>query len=282
MNMRAMSDKWYSEFLLRIGDGSEPTTNETFIRIPDQMNIPYTSKTASLDMLITAVFPNLGANIYSSEYITSRAILTTRNEHVDEINNQILDNFAGHENIYHSFDSAEGDAQHLYPPEFLNSLTVSGLPPHELRLKQGCPIILLRNIDPSNGLCNGTRLICKNLLPNVIDAEIATGDHRGKRVYIPRIPLSLTDESMFPFRLKRKQFPLRLSFCMTINKAQGQTIPYIGIYLPESVFSHGQLYVALSRGKCRDNTKVLIHQTKASPKTGIYTSNIVYREVLLE
>jgi ATP-dependent DNA helicase PIF1 len=146
--------------------------------------------------------------------------------------------------------------------EFLNSLTVSGLPPHVLRLKVGCPIILLRNIDPSNGLCNGTRLICKSLETNMIDAEIAVGQHAGKRVFVPRIPLCPSESDMFPFKLKRNQFHVRLSFAMTINKAQGQTIPNVGVYLPHSVFAHGQLYVALSRGISRETTKVLVKPAK--------------------
>ena len=62
---------------------------------------------------------------------------------------------------------------------------------------------------------------------------------------------------MFPFQFKRKQFPVRLSFAMTVNKAQGQTIPHAGVYLPEPVFSHGQLYVALSRATVRSNIRIL-------------------------
>ncbi|CAI9271323.1 unnamed protein product [Lactuca saligna] len=76
----------------------------------------------------------------------------------------------------------------------------------------------------------------------------------------------------------RKQFPIRLCFAMTINKAQRQTIPYVGIYLPEPVFSHGQLYVALSRGVSRCNTKVLVKPNENSKGDGVYTANVVYKE----
>ncbi|KAL4585914.1 hypothetical protein LXL04_010541 [Taraxacum kok-saghyz] len=155
--------------------------------------------------------------------------------------------------------------------------TSGGLPPHYLRLKVGCPVILLRNIDPGNGLCNGTRLICRSFQPHVIDAEIAVGQHAGKMVFLPRIPLSPSDDDMFPFKLERKQFPVRLCFAMTINKAQGQTIPNVGVNLPEPVFSHGQLYVALSRGISRGNTKVLVKSVEKSNVDEVYTSNVVYK-----
>ena len=61
----------------------------------------------------------------------------------------------------------------------------------------------------------------------------------------------------YPFKFIRKQFPIRLCFAMTINKAQGQTIHNVGLYLPQHVFSNGQLYVALSRGISMFTTKVL-------------------------
>ncbi|KAL4581474.1 hypothetical protein LXL04_017689 [Taraxacum kok-saghyz] len=92
------------------------------------------------------------------------------------------------------------------------------------------------------------------------------------------IPLCPSADDMFSFKLKRKQFPIRLSFAMTINKPQGQTISNVGVYLPKSVFSHGQLYVALSRGISRENTKVLVKAVKELTNEGVYTSNVVYRE----
>ncbi|KAI3672758.1 hypothetical protein L6452_38857 [Arctium lappa] len=280
LNMRALTDPWFSGFLLRVGDGNEEALDEKFIRIPDDMTIPYTDNVDPKDALIDAIFPSLQINGADSDYIISRAILSTKNENVDEINDKLINKFCGDEKVYYSFDEAEDDRNNFYPVEFLNSLTVSGLPPHYLRLKIGCPIILLRNIDPSNGLCNGTRLICRGFQQNVIDAEIAIGQHAGKRVFLPRIPLCPSEDNMFPFKLKRKQFPVRLSFSMTINKAQGQTIPNVGVYLPESVFSHGQLYVALSRGISRGTTKVLVKPVKKFNRVGVYTSNVVYKEVL--
>nr|KAJ0186885.1 hypothetical protein LSAT_V11C900499170 [Lactuca sativa] len=149
-----------------------------------------------------------------------------------KINNNLIERFSGEQKVYYSFDEAEDDKNNLYPIEYLNSLNVSGVPPHYLRLNTGCPVILLRNIDPSNGLCNGTRLICRAFQQNIIDAEISVGQHAGKRVFLPRIPLCPSDNEKFPFKLKRKQFPIQLSFSMTINKAQGQTIPNVGVYLP--------------------------------------------------
>ncbi|XP_076929372.1 uncharacterized protein LOC143593706 [Bidens hawaiensis] len=280
--MRALNDPWFSEYLLRVGDGKEPCVDGTFIRIPQNMSIPFTTQEASIKELVNTLFPDLQANARSTEYMTSRAILTTKNEDVDRINDHMIDIYEGEEQIYYSFDMAEDDTQNLYPTEFLNSLIVTGMPPHKLWLKIGCPIMLLRNIDPSNGLCNGTRLICKSFQRNVIDAEISIGEHQGKRVFLPRIPLTVSEDDMFPFKLKRTQFPVRLSFSMTINKSQEQTLPYVGIYLPESVFSHGQLYVALSRGTSQVNTKVLIQPAKQFTEPGVYTSSVVYREVLQE
>ncbi|XP_024962835.1 uncharacterized protein LOC112503015 [Cynara cardunculus var. scolymus] len=209
------------DFLLRVGDGDEEIMEESFIRIPDDMAIAYTDKNKSKHDLIDAIFPFLQINGADSNYIISRAILSTKNENIDEINDQLIDRFCGDEKVYYSFDEAEDDRNNFYPMEFLNSLTVSDLPLHYLRLKIGCPIILLRNIDPSNGLCNGTILICRGFQQNVIDAEIAIGQHAGKRVFLQRIPLCPSEDNMFPFKLKGKQFPVWLSFSMTINKAQG-------------------------------------------------------------
>ncbi|XP_059638985.1 uncharacterized protein LOC132281285 [Cornus florida] len=230
--------------------------------------------------LINVVFPHLLKNAHSAEYITNRAILATKNDFVDKLNENLIEQFLGEPTTYYSFDKATDNTGTYYQEDFLNSLTPNGLPPYKLTLKVDCPIMLLRNLDPTNGLCNGTRLICRGTKANVINAEISHGQHARKQVLILRIPLCPAENEATPFHFTRKQFSIRLSFAMTINKAQGQTIPYVGVYLPEHVFSHGQLYVALSRGTSMSTTKVLVKKDQTNIRGGTYTKNVVYKEVL--
>jgi hypothetical protein len=287
-NMRAKNDPWFAEYLLRIGGGSEEVNGDGEIRLPDDICIPQTGEDSDLDTLIDCIFPALNANMSNKSYIISREKLSQRNDWIDMINIKMISHFQGDEMVYRSFDCAVDDPHNYYPSEFLNTLTPNGLPPHVLKLKIGCPVILLRNIDPAGGLYNGNRLVVRGFQRNTVDAEIMVGDHAGKRIFLPRIPLCPSDDEMFPFQFKRKQFPVRLSFAMTINKAQGQTIPNAGVYLPESVFSHGQLYVALSRATARSNIRILVvrpedkkDKKKKTKVNGTYTKNIVYKEVLI-
>ena len=69
--------------------------------------------------------------------------------------------------------------------------------------------------------------------------------YNGSEVFIPRI--DFIPKTELPFEFKRRQFPVRVCYAMTINKSQGQSMKYVGLYLPEPVFTHGQLYVGLSR-----------------------------------
>ncbi len=173
-----------------------------------------------------------------TEYLKARAILTTKNADVDKINKTMLDLYPGDTPLpFLSADSvADDDDPLMVPTELLNSLTPSGLPPHELYLKVNAPIILLRNIDPSIGACSATRLTISHLSKSLIVAEIIHGKHSGRTVYIPRCAMS-PSEHKYVFTMKRRQFPVRLAFAMTINKAQGQTFKKVGIYLPRHTWS---------------------------------------------
>ncbi len=143
-------------------------------------------------------------------------------------------------------------------------------------------MILLRNMP--GGLANGIRLIVVKLMQHIIDAEIATGPDKGRHVFIPRLNITPSNTERMPFTLCRRQFPLRPAFAMTINKAQGQTLKTVGVYLPKPVFCHGQLYVAFSRCGSRRGVRVLVRggnkSTLNRAPAGVYTNNVVYCEVL--
>lgn len=140
--------------------------------------------------------------------------------------------------------------------------------------------MVLRNIDLSQGIFNGARLICRDFKDHVICAEIAVGDHKGDMVFIPRIPLQPSDQQKFPVQFTRTQYPIKLCFAMTINKAQGQTLEEVGIYLREPVFSHEQLYVTFSRATTAAAVKVLSTSRNETDEKICATRNVVYRELL--
>ncbi|XP_022889186.1 uncharacterized protein LOC111404637 [Olea europaea var. sylvestris] len=81
---------------------------------------------------------------------------------------------------YYNFDETIDKSEQSFEEDFLNSLTSNGILPHELNLKINCPVMLLRNINYSKGLCNGTRLTCRKFEKNVILAEITSGEYCGK------------------------------------------------------------------------------------------------------
>ncbi|XP_073152242.1 uncharacterized protein [Henckelia pumila] len=199
-NMRSEEDVEFSQLLLRIGDGLQHSINGNFIKLPDSMVIPWEGD-HSICQLIDVVFPNMIEYINDANYMVSRAIITPKNADVDKINEILISKFPGQKMEYVSWDFVEDDNNNLFQEEFLNSLSPSGLPPHRIVLKVGCPVMLLRNVAPELGLCNGT--------------------------------------------------------------------------------SHGQLYVALSRGVSQHSTKILVKDGKLHNRSGIYTKNIVYKDVLL-
>ncbi|GBM03504.1 hypothetical protein AVEN_95400-1 [Araneus ventricosus] len=226
------STQQFAQNPLHLGNGEMAIDNEGFISLENIGNI------ITMEELKDRVFPNIENTKKIKKWLCERAILSPTNDGVKIINNQLFKKLPGASQIYKSVDTTVETNQAVdYPTEFLNFLEPSGIPAHKLELKISAPIMLLRNLDPP-ALCNGTRLIMKKLMPNVIEAVILTGHSAGKDVFILRIPHIPSD---VPFEFKRFQFPVRLSFAMSFNKSQGQSLKVVGLDLPWSCFSHGQL-----------------------------------------
>ncbi|KAH7679123.1 DNA helicase protein [Dioscorea alata] len=276
----------FADWLLKIGDGNVPSVDSNDDEEGDCIEIPQEfliqSPRDPIEAIIDAIYQHFDMNYTDANFLRQRAIITTYNETVDKINEVMIQRIKTPEKTYLSLDyisksSTDADAhESLYSIEFLNTLKFTGISNHELTLKVGCAIMLISNISQANGLCNGTRLIVTQLCPNIIEARIISGSNIGEKVYIPRIIMSMQN-SKWPFIMCKKQFPIRLSYAMTINKSQGQTLDLVGLYLPRPVFSHGQLYVALSRVTSSRGLKILILDNNG--KYTNKTRNVVYREI---
>ncbi|KAH7699669.1 hypothetical protein AAVH_33225, partial [Aphelenchoides avenae] len=256
-NVRALADPEYAQYAVDVGNGAGMIRNEG--------DVPLMAEIVSSGDLAREVYGDLQTRYTSMsvlrrmEFLAERAILCPLNSEVSQYNERVLNELPGDITTYSSYDLLDVDVtaeSNLYPPELLNTLNPPSLPPHELNVKEGCVVMLLRNLNVSGGLCNGTRLYVVKAGRKLLDCKILTGPRKGEQELIPRIKLNY-DGNELPVVFARRQFPVRLAFAMTINKSQGQTLKSVGVDIRNPAFSHGQLYVALSRVRDLQSIKVL-------------------------
>ena len=121
--------------------------------------------------LVDAVYPGIAEGNKPDQYFLDRTILSAKNNTIAELNSFILGRFPGEEVVLTASDKVTGAEDQYYPIEYLNSITVSSLPLAHLAVKPGCPLMLLHNIDPANGLYNGTQMVLMSVHPHVLNAE---------------------------------------------------------------------------------------------------------------
>ncbi|CAN7101253.1 unnamed protein product, partial [Brassica rapa subsp. narinosa] len=248
-NMRlSQADREFAEWILEVGNGTAATvaTDEVSydggeqVLIKDKFMLP---RSDNPHLTVSdAAYPDFVKNHLTRAYLTERAILAPTNASAHEINSYLLSKVPSAEKEFLSSDSIafestpEDDWTNNYPQEYLNSLDFPGLPPHKLCLKVGAPVMMLRNLNQKNGLCNGTRMMISRLGHRVLEAELLTGTHVGE-----------------------------------------SSLKQVALYLPRPVFSHGQLYVALSRVTTPEGLRIL-DDTEGATRTDAVT-NIVYKEI---
>jgi hypothetical protein len=234
----------FSRWMLDVGEGNiefrtkEGESEPSWIEIPDEFLLNATDDKVSC--IINTVYLKLTSKYMDLEYLKERAILTPTNDVADMINNEIVSLIPEQQKQYLSCDTivkapnTHDSYDMLYPVEFLNSLNGNNFPPHKLCFKRGVPIMLLHNLNQSEGLCNGTRLIITVLGDMVIEDQIMSGTYKDKSVLIPRIALTLKNYE-WPFVLQRQQYPIKVCYAMMINKSQDQTISVTSLSLKRTV-----------------------------------------------
>ena len=265
-NMRA-TNPLFAEWLLDIGNGI----------CDDRIDLPsrHIRVVHNSLALIHATFGNV-LNEHTLPNLTHHVILCPTNKNTALFNHQILSMVEGRSHMRYSIDyniiERENHPQ-IVPEEFLHTLLPPGMPPYDLNLKIGAVYMLLRNMCVKEGLCNGTRFTLIEIDGHVLQCKIIQDD-KTKPEKIFRLPrITTTPPQHYPFPFKRRQYPIRPCFAMTINKSQGGTFDVEGLDASSPIFSHGQAYVALSRVRDFDKITVL------TPNMETTIQNMVFPQV---
>lgn len=309
-NMRAADDPAFADWVSHVRDGSANFMATDSIVIPDNLlvkvetggkqHLEKSNKKSGIskeDLLIEATIKRVFNDLGTSR-LECAAILCPTNKDVRDVNKKILQKLAGEEKIYYAKTSAyfqdaeKDDCNFLITQEELDSINASNLPPHELKLKVGAIVMLMINMNKKQGMCNGTRFVVTQLNKHSIGLKMLK-PFNGSRseIFLPRMRMQ-SDDIPVAGTVQRYQFPICLAFAFTINKSQGQSIDYVGLYLRKPVFCHGQFYVAVSRGRLGSQVSIAvlngpsqghlsnIKATKVS-KNKIMTKNIVIKSLLV-
>lgn len=229
----------------------------------------------------------------SDDRLQTSIILSPTNDVVRHLNAQVLKMMPGNAANRVFLSKTKLDFEQNTPEDFivpqdeLNGLAPSNIPPHVLTVRLNAIVMLLINLDRTQGHCNGTRYVVTGIFDHALRLkQISPFNGIRREIFLPKMWMR-SDDIPVAGTVSRYQFPVSLAFAVTINKSQGQGFDHVGIYLKKPVFSHGQFYVAVSRGKKRENVSiVIIKGPKQGPighlRGGRYSSdNVVTQNIVI-
>jgi hypothetical protein len=162
----------------------------------------------------------------------------------------------------------------------LNQMNHTSVPPHILELKVNDICLITRNLSKRYGLANNTRVRILEISPMKSVIRVQTLGTNARAAIIPRIRFKFRLPFGQSFEMTRVQFPLRLAYCMTYNKSQGQTLQKVLLDVSVPPFAHGHLYVALSRVTNYSDIKIICQEDQLyhqAPKIWNTTSTDLLR-----
>jgi hypothetical protein len=233
-NFRAHQNPEYASFLEDVGNGR-------IIDIP----VPSTSAVPSIEALVHRVYGDNMAVVPRMKHL----ILALTLQACDTINNYCLDRLEGETLLATAFDDMQFNRDlDSYPSDYIASLILHGVPASNLQLKIGGRYMLVKNYDAKRGAINGTLCELMQCSRCLLQVRLLSGTQEGRIIMLPRCSFTVTSEnSGLPFQFSRVQFPIIPAYCVTIHKAQGQSLDQAGLFVDRDCFAHGQLYTALSR-----------------------------------
>ncbi|KAN0069960.1 PIF1-like helicase domain containing protein, partial [Elaphomyces granulatus] len=165
------------------------------------------------------------------DFFINRIILSPRDFDVEMLNNILLEKLNSPAHIFNSFDHTNLNHSAWdhdgMTTEYLRTIAVASLPPGALHVRIGCPLMLMRNLDPQHGLRSGARMTLLQAGHRCLEVRLLGGEFDGQSQLIHRQSLSTADN--LPFCLTRRQFPVRLAFALNIYKSQGRSFEHVGI-----------------------------------------------------
>jgi hypothetical protein len=222
-------------------------------------------------------------NGFDSNAMTNSCILAARNDKGDMWNKMVQDMNPNEAVEYKSrdklceVDDPHGHLARMMTTEVLNNFNNNGIPPHTLTLKVGDVCLVMRNLSKTHGLVTNKRVRILKLMPHCI--KVQTMDPIPKVTIIPRLRFKFRLPLGESFQVMRTQFPLRLAYCMSYNKSQGQTLERVLLDITTPPFAHGHLYVALSRVTLYSDIRLICTDEQLFDDAPIAT-NTTYPELL--
>ena len=234
INWRAAANPQFAALLDDVGNGSL-----------EQVQVPEASRVSSVEQLVRSVY---GDNMLLVSR-QRRLILALTLDTCRAVNDYCLDQIAVEAlNVAASDDMSENRDLDSYPLDYIASLQLHGAPPAVLQLKCGARYMIVKNYDHQRGVVNGTLCELMTCSRHLLQVRLLTGTQEGRIIVLPRCSFAISPEnSGLPFAFTRVQFPIIPAYCVTVHKAQGQTLEAAGLFFEQDCFAHGQLYTALSR-----------------------------------